>query len=175
MSKPTLEQLDKIRQEGFRPSVVACLLHDKKLLMVYKKEYKLWQIPQGGINNKEDPDDALRKELTEEFGAEFVKQVDFSTTRYLDKDQMEFKPGRHKVVAFADDSGKEINMMGKLYYFVAVDCISDNLDITRTQFDQHFWMSFREAYFLAEKMYQKGKKRVTIKILNTLYNSGLIE
>ena len=74
-----------------------------------------------------------------------------------------------------DDTGKVITMLGKEYYFCMIPSGTDQINIKNTVYDQCFWMTFHEAYFIAEKIYQKGKKRVTIKILNTLNNLGLIE
>jgi len=175
MNKPNLEQLDKYRQEGFRPGVVLCLISNKRILMVYKKEHKLWQIPQGRVNNKEEIDVSLPRVVQEEMGKDFAGKVDYKSAQYVDLDQMEFKPGRHQIEPLVDDQGKEINMLGKIYFFAALQCADEQLDITKSQFDQHYWMSFREAYFLSERIYQRGKRRITMKILNTLFNLGLTE
>ena len=175
MEKPSLEQLDNVRKEGFRPSVVACLINNKRLLLVFKKEYKLWQLPQGGVNNKEDPDASLERELKEEMGTEFVSNLDFSDIRYIGQDKMEFKPGRHNVDVLKDDSGNEVNMLGKLYYFTVINSKSDKLDISKTVYDEHFWMNFQEAKFLADKIYQRGKRRITLNIIDELFNRGIIE
>jgi ADP-ribose pyrophosphatase YjhB (NUDIX family) len=175
MNKPSLEQLDKHRQEGFRPGVVLCLIANEKILMVFKKDHKLWQLPQGRINNKEDLEKALPRVVEEEMGKDFANKVDYKTAQYVDLDQMEFKPGRHQLETLADDSGKEATMLGKVYYFAALQCKDEELDITKSQFDQHYWMSFREAYFLAERIYQRGKRRITMKVLNTLFSLELIQ
>ncbi|MFC1622180.1 NUDIX domain-containing protein [Patescibacteria group bacterium] len=175
MKEPTIEQLDKIRKEGYRPGVVACILHKRKLLMFYKEAHKLWQLPQGGINNKETYIDALKRGLTEELGETFVKKLGFKKVSIIDFDKMEFKPGRHKVKPLQDDDGKEITMQGKYYFFCIVKAKTDKLYIEETQFDQHFWVTFREAYFLTSRMYQQGKKRITTKVLNKLNELGLIE
>jgi len=175
MNKPNLEQLDKFRQEGFRPGAVLCLISNKRILMMYKKDHKLWQIPQGRINNKEGIDVALPRIVQEEMGKDFAGKVDYASAEYIDLDQMEFKPGRHQIEALIDDKGKESSMLGKIYYFVALQCADEKLDITKSQFDQHYWMSFREAYFLAERIYQRGKRRITMKVLNTLFSLELIE
>lgn len=175
MEKPSLEKLDQCRKEGFRPGVVACLICDKKILLVYKEDYKLWQLPQGGINNSEEPEAALERMLGEELGEDFVKNVSFDDIAYVDEDQMEFKPGRHEVKQLTDDSGNEVNMLGKVYFFAALNVSDDTLDITKTQYDEHFWMSYMEANFLAEKIYQLGKRRITVKVLGILNNLGIIE
>jgi len=175
MEKPSIEKLDQFRKEGFRPGVVACLVHSKRILLVYKEDYKLWQLPQGRIGNKEEPKEALERMITEELGADFVKNVDFESVKYVDEDQMEFKPGRHAVEKLTDDSGNEVNMLGKVYIFAALEVSSEDLDIGKTQYNEHFWMSYIEAGFLAEKIYQKGKRRITMKVLETLFNLGIIE
>ena len=174
MNKPSIVQLDKHRQEGFRPEASLCLILDKKILLVFKKEHKLWQLPQGRINNQEEVDTALPRIVKEELGEGVINLVDFSTAKYVEFDQMEFRPGRHEMETLTDDTGREVPMVGKVYYFVALQCSSDKLDITKTQFDQYYWMSSKEAYFLAERIYQKGKRRITMKILDTLFKEQLI-
>ena len=175
IKEPTLEKLDNIRKEGFRPGVVACIIHDKKVLMFFKKDYKVWMLPQGGIENKETPADSLNRNLIKELGAVFAANLDLSKITFVGTDRMEFKPGRHEVKQLKDDSGNEIQMLGKDYVFCAINASSEELDIKETDFDEHFWMSFREAYFIADKIYQKGKRRVTLKILNALHSLDLIE
>lgn len=174
MEKPSLVQLDTHRKEGFRPGVVLCLLYNKKVLMVYKKAHKLWQLPQGRINNHEDPHAALARTAKEEMGDDLASQLDYKAAEFVDVDQMEFKPGRHNVETIKDDSGQEINMLGKVYYFVSVPSNTQEVNIFKTQFDEYFWMSYREALFLAERIYQKGKKRVTMKVLTKLFKLGSI-
>jgi len=174
MNKPSMVQLNDHRKEGLRPGVVLCLIHNKKILMVFKKAHKLWQIPQGRINNREEAQDALLRTATEELGQDFTKNLDYAKAQYVDVDQMEFKPGRHEVERITTDEGEEMTMLGKVYYFVVVPCSTEELDISDTQFDQYHWTSFKEASFLAERIYQKGKKRITTKILENLFNLGII-
>lgn len=175
MNKPTLEFLDKIRKEGFRPGVVACIIHGRKLLLFYKEDHKIWQLPQGGISNKETYLDALARDLTEELGGEFVLHLNLSEVDIIDEDRMEFKPGRHEVSDLETDAGESVPMLGKHYYFCVIKSATDKIDITQTQFDQFFWVTYIEAYFLANKMYQKGKRRITLKIITKLQELGLIQ
>ena len=175
MDKPSLEQLNNYRKEGFRPGVVGCLVFNKTILMLYNKDYKLWQLPQGRIKNKEEPKNALETMVKEELGEDFAKEVSYEDIQYVMEDKIEFKPGRHEMEKLEDDDGNEVNMLGKVYFFSVLNCKSNDLDIKKTQFDENFWMSYREALFLAEKIYQKGKKRVTIKVLDELFKLGVIE
>ena len=48
IKEPSKEELDALRKEGIRPSVVGCFINNKKLLLVYQKTFNLWQLPQGG-------------------------------------------------------------------------------------------------------------------------------
>jgi ADP-ribose pyrophosphatase YjhB (NUDIX family) len=174
MEKPSLEQLDMIRKEGFRPGVVACIIHEEKILFFFKKEYKLWMLPQGGIRNKEDSDQALERTLREELGDNFVKNLNFEQVSYLDNDRMEFKPGKHSVGELKDDEGNDLNMIGKEYYFAVVESDSAELEIKNTEYDEYFWLTFQKAKFLADRIYQKGKRRITLKIISDLKNKGII-
>jgi len=175
MKAPNLIKIDNIRKDGFRPGVVACVINNKKVLMFYKNDHRLWQLPQGRIENKENPADALKRNLIHEVGSNLVKHLDFKDIMFIDSDKMEFKPGRHEMETMFDDSGKEIKMMGKEYLFFVINSSENKIDIKKSKFDQYFWLTFREAYFLADRMYQKGKRRITIKILNKLNELDLIE
>ncbi len=175
MKTPTPKQLDEVRKEGFRPGVVACVINQNKILMFYKKEYGLWQLPQGRINNKEEPISALKRVIVEELGKSFAENLAYSNAEFVEIDRMEFKPGRHKVGTLLDDGGNEVAMMGKEYYFCTVDSSSDKLEISETQFDQYFWMTFREAYFISDRIYQRGKRRITLKVISTLEQLGKIK
>lgn len=175
MNEPTLETFDNLRAEGFRPGVVACILHNRKLLMFYKNDHKIWQLPQGGIANNEDYKQALKREMQEELGDKLSASLKYETAQIIDEDRMEFKPGRHNVEELTTDSGKVHQMIGKHYFFCLVESEIKEFDISQTQFDQYFWVTFREAYFLANKMYQKGKRRITLKILTKLQKLEVIE
>jgi len=87
---------------------------------------------------------------------------------------MEFKPGRHDVRVMKDDEGNSISMIGKDYMLYVVPALTDEINIKETEYDQYFWMTFREAYFIADKIYQRGKRRITLKILNALQSQGMI-
>lgn len=169
-----LEKLDNFRKEGFRPGVVACVVHDKNILMLFKKEYKLWMFPQGRVENKQEPSEALKKVVEEELGKDFASKIDYKKTQFVMEDKIEFKPGKHKMDELKTDDGSEVNMIGKVYFFAVLKSEDKELDIEKTVFDEHFWMSYREADFLAQKIYQQGKKRVTTKVLKALFDEEII-
>jgi len=175
MNKPTISQLDNHRREGFRPGAILCLVSEGRILLVFKKEHKLWQLPQGRIANREEADLAIRRIAEDELGRDYCRNIIYEQAVIADFDQMEFKPGRHEVEELVDDQGISIPMRGKVYFFVVLPCSHENLDITKTQYDQFYWMSYQEASFLAQRIYQHGKKRITVKILDKLKETGVIK
>jgi 8-oxo-dGTP pyrophosphatase MutT (NUDIX family) len=174
MEKPTAENLDQVRKEGFRPGIVACLVNQERVLLVYKEEYQLWMLPQGGIENKEDPLEALHRTIREELGENFSSQIKYEETVFLDTDRMEFKPGRHSLKSLQDDQGNHVQMIGKEYYFCFVPSLGEHLEISETEYNDYFWLKYQEAKFIADRMYQKGKRRITLKVLEKLKQEGYI-
>ena len=74
MQDPTQKQLEEIRKEGYKPGVVSCFVNNGNLLMMFKREYNLWMLPQGGIANQENAEQALDRQIQEELGKEFFEQ-----------------------------------------------------------------------------------------------------
>lgn len=71
-----------IDEQGFRQGVGIILVNDKKQVFLAKRIGKVaWQFPQGGMKDKETPEEAMYRELKEEIGlqAEDVKVL--ATTR----------------------------------------------------------------------------------------------
>ncbi len=72
IKEPTLEDLDELRKQGLRPSVVGCFVHDQKLLIAFQKSFNQWTLPQGGIDNRENIKDAFFHEMAEEVTDDFI-------------------------------------------------------------------------------------------------------
>lgn len=173
MDKISLKDIDNIRNQGFRPQVVGCFLNDKKILLLLKKEYDLWQLPQGGIDNKETIKRAVVREMTEELGGDFVNSCK-KTTTVIGEDQIEFPPSTQNTRELKNDQGKKIFMAGKKYFFVAVEAAESNIDLDKTEFDDYKWLSYNEAIELADQIYQRGKRRITINALGLLKKADLL-
>lgn len=169
-----LELIDNIRKSGLRPQVVACLTNNKRLLLVYKKKHDLWQIPQGGINNKEKVHDAIYREIAEELGNTFNKES-LSNPIAICEAQMSFKPSPNNKRDLKTDNGQDIDMIGKKYFFFALESQIEKVDINKTEFDSYKWVSYREGLDIANAIYQVGKRRITIKAIETLKERGFIE
>lgn len=171
---PSLEDLDKDRQEGLRPSVVGCFLNSGKILFVYQKIHNLWQLPQGGVDNKENLTEAFKREMTEELGTDFVKQVSFKPT-FLSVDKIEFPPDKQGLRDLKTDAGESIVMKGKKYYFLYATSSSTNLKFpSGDEYSEYRWVNFEEAQELAKTSAQGGKLRITTAVLETLKNKDLL-
>jgi len=172
MKLPSLDEIDQIRKSGFRPQVVGYFLNDKKILFLYKKEYNLWQLPQGGIDNQESIEQATTREMVEELGKEFVSSIKINSL--IGDNQVEFPNQTKNSRELKTDSGEDIFMKGKKYFFIAIDTGIADLNINKTEFDDFKWLDYNNAIKLSKTIYQRGKQRVTVDALNKLYNSGLL-
>ncbi len=172
MQFPSLEEIDQIRMSGYRPQIVGCFLNDKKILFLFKEEYNLWQLPQGGIDNQESIEQATLREMTEELGEKFAASMKINSL--LGQNQIEFPDEAKNSRNLKTDNSEEIFMKGKKYFFIAVDTDVADLNIKETEFDDFKWLNFEDAIGLANTIYQLGKQRITIDVLKTLHSSGLL-
>ncbi len=172
MNSVTLEQIDNIRQEGLRPQIVGCILHDKKILFVYKEKYKLWQLPQGGIDNKETIQEAAIREMTEELGADFTKS--FQIGAVIGSDTLIFPKHLQGSRHLQTDVGEKQLMLGKKYFFIPLQAGNKDLDISQTEFDDYKWLNYGEAILITKKIHQEGKQQTTLKALTVLRKQNLL-
>lgn len=172
MQLPTLEEIDAVRASGYRPEVVGCFLHNKKILFVFNKTHKLWQFPQGGIDNGESVNDAIMREMTEELGSSFVSHV--KKKQFVGENQVQFPSHSKNSKELKTDSDTDIYMHGKKYYFIAMQVDTEDLHIQETEFDKSKWVDYLGANRLVRTIYQKGKKRITVNAIEQLHALGLI-
>lgn len=172
--EPSLEELDKDRSEGLRPSVVGCFLNSGKILFVYQKTHQLWQLPQGGVDNHETTIAAFKREMTEELGEDFLKQASFKPTLFS-ADKIEFPPDKQGLRELKLDSGNPVKMKGKKYYFLYATSSSTNLKFpSDEEYNDFKWVNYDEALELAKTSAQGGKLRITTSALDVLKNKNLL-
>ena len=175
MNEPTLEEINSARKQGLRPGVVVCIVNgEKKLLMFHKSEYSEWQIPQGSIANKETPHEAIYREMMEELGEAVVKTFKDPVT-YLGTESLEFPPQRHGVKELQTDEGEEILMKGKKYYFYVIYSDIENINAQETEFDACFWVTAKEARYLADASKAVNKKQLILNIISQLIEKNFLE
>ncbi len=172
LKDPTLEDLDNLRKEGLRPSIVGCFLNDKKILLVYHKAFNLWQLPQGGIENKENLKETFDKELSEEITEDFVKTHE--DLKLFSTDKIEFPPSKQGLRDMKTDSGEEVTMKGKYYYFMITQTKERSLTTAATEFSDYKWLNFDESYKLIKETNTGGKLRIYTQLLHELKNQGLL-
>ena len=172
MQIPTLQDIDKIRQDGFRPQVVGCIMHNNKILFVYKEKYKLWQLPQGGIDNGENIQQAAIREMAEELGKDFTKSFHIDTM--IGEDKLIFPRYLQGSRNLQTDTGEEKLMLGKKYFFIPIQTDNANLDISQTEFDDYQWLNYAEATLITKNIFQKGKRQLITKIINLLHKNESI-
>jgi len=174
MGALTLHDLDEIRKQGLRPTIVGCFVNDKKVLLVFHEEYNLWQLPQGGVGNNEEAEKALQRELREELGEDLVMYAK-RKPNYMGRDQIVFKESKHGMRELQTDDGKPVKMQGKCYLFYAIEVPVTQLDMEASEFDNYKWVSYDSALATAEEIYQPGKQRITQKAIELLNEQGFIE
>ncbi len=173
MKEPSLIEIDGERKRGLRPEVIMCFTFDSKLLFVLKREYRLWQLPQGTVENREDPKESLKREVGEELGKAFALSCEQEST-FFGEDESEFLPEKYGMKELKTDAGEEILMKGKKYYFYAMKATTDKMDLSETEFDDYIWFSYNSSIAISQKMYQPSKRRISAKIADSLKEMKLI-
>lgn len=175
MALLTLKQIDNIRKQGFRPQIVGCFINkNKQLLFVYDKKHKIWQLPQGGIENKEKINTAFWREMEEELGRDFIKTCE-KDINLIYEDKIAFPISQRGSRELYADDGEKINMLGKKYYFFTAYSNADKIDLSKTEFDDYQWLNAAKSSELAKNIYQKGKLRITNKVINTLIEKNFLK
>lgn len=170
----SLSDIDTIRKVGFRPTAVACFILDRKVLLVYHEEYKLWQLPQGGVDNGELPEETIRREAIEELGESFTANMT-NDLKFIGRDRVEFRPEKYNVRDLKSDSGEQLEMRGKEYLFFAVPITKYELNEKESEFSQHEWHTFASAQQRIEEIYQPGKQRITRRAVQFLFDEKIID
>jgi len=173
MKFPAKPKLNDIRHTGFRPQVVGCFVFESSLLFVYSKEHDLWQLPQGGIDNNETVEQAFWREMQEELGKNFIDSCERHIELFGD-DKIEFPYEAQGSRELITDEGENVIMKGKKYFFILCKVKSDIIDITKTEFQNYKWCDFETALDTADKIYQKGKKRIVNSIIILLKNKKIL-
>lgn len=162
------------RAQGLRPDVVICVVNrERKILLGLKGEYNVWEIPQGGIQEEEtDFKAAILREAKEELGKRFSESLIVPDKPLVTTDKILFPQEslESKTLKLGDE---EIPMLGKKYYFCLV-IQKEPIDPEKIEYSDFKWVSFAEGVKIAEKIEQRGKKRIIIRILELLKKNDFI-
>ncbi len=174
MKEPTLKEIDDIRKKQLRPQIVACILHQRKLLFVYQPKFQLWQLPQGGIDNQENIRQTVRREMTEELGKDFAKNLQIDRMKIIGADKIIFPQQTQGTRPLQTDSGRKIFMLGKKYFFIVIPSATGHLPQPR-EFAGYHWADYRQALKIANSTKQKGKQRLLKQIIKKLKDNNLLD
>jgi len=171
---PTENDFAQDRQEGLRPSVVACVINKKgQVLLGFKNKFGIWEMPQGRIEEGENLISALEREIAEELGKSFLESVFVPASPLLAVEQVIF-PGSGIEDKKLSVGGKKIQMKGKKYYFCAVGQIQER-EPEEIEYNEFGWFSAKKAFETIEQIPQKGKKRILKKAVEILEKNGFIK
>ena len=94
---------------------------------------------------------------------------------YLGEDKISFLGSSYRQRELKTAAGKNVLMKGKYYFFFALNTSLDKIDIVKTEFDKYVWADYAQAKKLADSIYQKGKKKITLKALRLLKDRQFIQ
>ena len=122
---------------GYRLNVAMIVLNeDNKVLFCKRRNTENWQFPQGGVDENENIESAMFRELNEEVG--------------LEKDNVEIKAVSQNLIYY--DIPKSIRsrvlggkFKGQAQKYFLLKLISGDVDLNREntpEFDEYSWVSF---------------------------------
>ncbi len=174
MKSPDLAQLNEIRKLGFKPGIVGLVMRDNKLLFFFKKEYGIWMFPQGSLNNNETLEDGLNRKMAEELTEEFYKTCT-TNNELIHIEEMEFANPKASSEVIKIDDGQEYALKGKVYFFYKIDTQTEHLDIEKTEFDDYFWLDYKAAKYITDRMNIRNKAKIIEKVLEKLKTAEYIK
>lgn len=166
MNTPNPKQIDLLRKAGLRPQIVGYIIRDGEFLLTYSKQYNLWFVPQGGIDNKETAEKALYRELGEELGIKLQKSL-YGKPELIHLDKIMFS----SAIGSRDlrtDSGESVVMKGKYYLHYIVQSNIQEIDIRDTEFDKLIWIGKEKLYIVPKIINVPTKKKQFIDVMPKL-------
>ena len=115
---------------GYRLNVAMIVLNeDNKVLLCKRRNTENWQFPQGGVDENENIESAMFRELNEEVG--------------LEKDNVEIKAVSQNLIYYDFPKGTQFKGQAQKYFLLKL--ISGDVDLNREntpEFDEYSWVPF---------------------------------
>jgi hypothetical protein len=93
---------------------------------------------------------------------------------FIGEDKVCFPPRTKNSRELKSDQGQDLNLKGKKYLFYAISGFFPEIEKKESEFADFRWLDYNQAKQLVQKIYQPGKKRITLKALNLLKKNNLI-
>ena len=145
-----------IDKRGFRCGVAVILLDEVgQVFWAHRIQQKGWQFPQGGLQDRETPTDAMYRELHEEIGL-LPKDVELLA---ISKDWLRYRLPTHKVRSSAPLC---IGQRQKWFLLRLIDQKPEiRFDTTSSpEFDQyrwvHYWYPMDHVVYFKQEVYRKA-------------------
>ncbi|PJE59964.1 MAG: hypothetical protein COU85_00850 [Candidatus Portnoybacteria bacterium CG10_big_fil_rev_8_21_14_0_10_44_7] len=168
------KSFDQDRRQGLRPGVSVCIFdRQNRVLLGWKKEYNIWEIPQGGLEEQDATlPHAVAREIKEELGPKFAAALAIPQKCLLDIDKIVFpQSGLHGEKLKVGT--KQYPMVGKKYYICAA-ALTKKIQPEKIEYQDFQWVDFAQGIKIASRTKQKGKKRILEKIFRLLKENAFI-
>lgn len=173
MNDNELAEINAVRRKGLRPQVVGCFVNEGKIFLFYDKRQEIWHFPQGGIDNMELKAESLEREMIEECGNTFWKNV--KSFELIGEYEIKFPKKLWGNRSLRVDQGGEVEMVGKYYFIFCLQTSARSAIINETQFDDYIYANFDQANKLVMSIYQKNKREMYQEIIEKLHKKSLIK
>ena len=163
-----------IDSRGYRPNVGIILCNDEgRVFWAKRMGMDAWQFPQGGINDDEDPETAMYRELWEETGLQQQHVQILGRTRYWLRYQLPERYIRKNSQPMCIGQ-KQIWFMLRLLTNDSAVCFDH---CNKPEFDSWRWVDYWEplnnVVYFKRKVYQKAMTELgAILTPNTVVNSA---
>ena len=159
-----------IDHHGFRANVGIILCSNNKVFWGKRVHQDAWQFPQGGVNEGEDAEESLYRELNEEIGLE---QKDVKILRST-KSWLKYNLPKHMIRA-----GSDSNFIGQKQKWYLLELVTSeeniNLNVSNSpEFDGwrwvNYWYPLRYVVNFKREVYRKALKELSPVFFNLSQN-----
>lgn len=153
----TGESID-VKKLPYRVNVGSLIFKGDKYLLVQRTNWpdNFWKLPQGGVDEKEDGETALMRELKEELGTDkfkIIKKFPFIHKYDWDKENIDLANFRWR---------------GQKQTFFLVEFTGEKIKLNKEELKNHCWVTKEELLRKVERDHPlfKGYKRLVEKLLS---------